>query len=257
MGRLSPLSRGRGQLVLLAALCPLALAACDEKKEPTLAPKSRLEAVAATGPAVAAAAAPGAPAATPAEAPQKARPVLCAQQLGKPAKEAPKASVSRAGQVSSLPEKLPVGAGHWTWINLWAAWCGPCKEEIPRLKSWEGKTAGERVPLKLAFMSIDDDARQLEKFLGAQPPDGLHATYWLKDGQERLAWLKEAGMDGEPELPAHLLVDPSGKVRCKQQGAIEDADFGEVLKILRGERGGAGAGSNGENRNGFGGSSAH
>jgi thiol-disulfide isomerase/thioredoxin len=243
MGRLSPLSyRARpGRLALAAALAPLLLAACEEKKEPTLAPKSRLEAVQATGPATAAAAPAAAP--TPPPAPERQRPVLCAQQLGRPAKDVPKANVSRAGQLSSLPDKLPAGPGHWTWVNLWAAWCGPCKEEIPRLVSWEAKTAGERVPLKVAFISIDDDARQLEKFLGAQPADGLHATYWLKDGQERLAWLKEAGMDGEPELPAHLLVDPNGKVRCKQQGAIEDADFIEVLKILRGERGGNGAGS--------------
>ena len=141
--------------------------------------------------------------------------------------------VPRRGVPGASAEKLPDRRGHWTWINLWAAWCGPCKEEIPRLKSWEAKTASERVPLKVAFISIDDDARQLETFLGAQPPDGLRATYWLRDGQERLSWLKQADMDGDPSLPAHLLVDPAGKVRCQQQGAIDDSDFAEVLDILR------------------------
>jgi thiol-disulfide isomerase/thioredoxin len=184
--------------------------------------------------------------------------VLCAQQLGKPAKDVPKVAISQAGQKGALPEKLPVGPGHWTWINLWAAWCVPCREEMPRLLAWEQKAAGERVGLKVAFVSIDDDARQLETFLGAQPPTGVQKTYWLRDGQERLAWLKEAGMDGEPELPAHLLVDPNGKVRCKQKGAIEEADYVEVLKILRGERGGAIAGSQeGEGKHGFGGKAAH
>jgi len=63
-----------------------------------------------------------------------------------------------------------------------------------------GEDRGERVALRVAFMSIDDDARQLETFLASQPPGGLSATYWLRDGQERLAWLKEAGFEGEPSF---------------------------------------------------------
>jgi thiol-disulfide isomerase/thioredoxin len=244
----------QGRALGAAALALVLGVGCEDKKAaPPIAPQARSQAVQATGPAATAAqsAAAIAPASAPAE---KTRPVLCAQQLGKPAKDAPKASVARAGQSSLLGEKLPTGAGHWTWINLWAAWCVPCREEIPRLKSWETKTAGERVPLKVAFISIDDDGRQLETFLAAQPATGLNATYWLRDGAERVAWLKEAGLEGgDPELPEHLLVDPSGKVRCKQRGAIEDGDFVEVLKILRGERGGSGAGHNAENSHGFGG----
>jgi thiol-disulfide isomerase/thioredoxin len=228
----------------LTAASLLAVACEDKKVTPPSAPQSRLEAVQATGPATpATTTAPVVPASAAVE---KEHPVLCARQLGKPAKDAPKAPVARAGQTALLGEKLPVGPGHWTWINLWAAWCVPCREEIPRLKSWEAKTAGERVPLRVAFISIDDDGRQLETFLGSQPVTGMNATYWLHDGPERVAWLKEAGFDGsDPELPAHLLVDTAGKVRCRQQGAIDDSDYPEVLKILRGERGGAGAGQGG------------
>jgi len=175
-----------------------------------------------------------------AAAPKKGRPVLCATQLGKPAKPAPKADISRAG--STLPDEPQYGDGKWTWVNLWAAWCVPCKEEMPILKQWEQKLASERTPLRLTFVSLDDDERQLKSFLGPQAPGGLTGTYWLKDGKEREEWLKEAGFNGEPELPAHLLVDPAGNVRCKVQGAIEDRDFSELVKIVRGIRGGTGAG---------------
>ena len=241
--------QARWALRLTAAA--LLVAGCEDKKvTPPSAPQSRLEAVQATGPAATASAQPVVQASAAVE---KEHPVLCARQLGKPAKDAPKAPLARAGQTALLGDKLPVGPGHWTWINLWAAWCVPCREEIPRLKAWETKTAGERMPLRVAFISIDDDGRQLETFLGSQSATGMNASYWLHDGPERVAWLKEAGFDGsDPELPAHLLVDPAGKVRCKQQGAIDDSDYPELLKILRGERGGAGAGQGGGNEHGMG-----
>ena len=228
--------------------------ACNDKPSAPMAPQARSQVVQASS--VVTATPDPAPSA-PAPAAEKKHAVLCAHQLGQAPKDAPKSPVSRAGQEGLLPEKIPMGRGAWTWINLWAAWCVPCREEMPRLRSWQAKLAGERTPLKVAFVSIDDDSRQLETFLGAQPETGTRATYWLRDGKERLAWLKEAGFDGDPELPAHVLLDPAGKMRCKQQGAIEDADFDEVVKIVRGLRGGAGAGERGEDEHGFGDAPAH
>lgn len=255
MGGLPPVRRPASIVAALAPACLVAAVGCDSKSSAGTAPMERSQAVQAasvvpTIPTAPAAAAPSAP-------PPKARNVLCAHQLGQTPKDAPKSPVSRAGQEGALPEKIPVGHGSWTWINLWAAWCVPCREEMPRLRSWQTKLAGERTPLKVAFVSIDDDSRQLETFLGTQPQTGTRATYWLRDGKEREAWLKEAGFDGDPELPAHVLVDPSGKVRCKQQGAIEDADFEEVVKIVRGLRGGASGGERGENEHGYGGGPSH
>lgn len=238
------ISKARATLALMTA--GLAFG-CEEKSNPPAAPKERSQAVQV---ASAVATMPTAPPPTPASAPARERPVICAQQLGQTPKDAPKSPVSRAGKEGVLPEKMPFGRGAWTWVNLWAAWCVPCKEEMPMLRSWQEKTAGERVPLKVLFVSIDDDARQLDTFLGTQPENGTRSTYWLRDGKERAAWLKEVGYANDPELPAHVLVDPEGKIRCRQQGAVEESDFGEVLRILRGERGNHAAGMRGENEHG-------
>ena len=67
-----------------------------------------------------------------------------------------------------------------------------------------------------------------------QPPGGLRATYWLKEGNERADWLLGAGVSTDPELPVHLLVDEKGKVRCRVQGAVEDADFASLQRLLEG-----------------------
>jgi thiol-disulfide isomerase/thioredoxin len=141
--------------------------------------------------------------------------------------------LSRSGKPLP-PNELPSGAGAWTWINFWAAWCAPCREEIPRLKRWERELATATPSLRLVFVSLDDDERQLNAFLAEQPSSGLRSTYWLKEGKQREDWLAEAKLEADPELPAHLLVDPSGKVRCKVQGAVEDSDFDRVRAIVGG-----------------------
>jgi thiol-disulfide isomerase/thioredoxin len=122
--------------------------------------------------------------------------------------------------------------GNWTWVNFWAAWCVPCKEEIPRLRTFEQKLNQSGKSFALTFVSLDDDARQLQDFLVAQPAGGVKSTYWLKDGPEREKWLIAAGVEADPELPAHLLVDPKGKIRCVVRGAIEDGDYDQIVALV-------------------------
>src|SRR6185369_15137576 len=106
----------------------------------------------------------------------------------------PKKKLSRAAAktASQLPDSLAIGSGKWMWVNFWAAWCAPCKEEIPRLLGFEKKLAAAGAPFRLSFVSLDDDERQLKDFLDGQPTAGLHQSYWLKEGSERDEWLKAA-----------------------------------------------------------------
>ncbi len=114
--------------------------------------------------------------------------------------------------------------GKWTWINLWAAWCEPCKEEIPRLLAWQKKLSDSGLSVDLDFVSLDDDERQVRRFLDAQPAAGLRATYWLPEG-ERSGWLGSVGLRTNVELPVHVLVAPSGQTACVIEGAVEDRDY--------------------------------
>jgi thiol-disulfide isomerase/thioredoxin len=127
---------------------------------------------------------------------------------------------------------LPLAHGSWTWINFWAAWCAPCKEEMPRLLAWQDRLARAGTPLHVAFVSLDDDPRQLEQFLAQQRPDGVRASYWLADGPARAAWLSSLKMKSSPELPEHALVDPTGHVRCFIEGAVEEADYSEIAALV-------------------------
>jgi thiol-disulfide isomerase/thioredoxin len=213
------------------------IAGCDEDpKKASLAPAQRSQAVqgpattatAATSTATAAAAASHAGTAS-----SKPRKALCGGALDREGKAVPKKPLGRraAAGEPELPAEPAFGGG-FTWVNFWAAWCVPCKEEIPRLKDFERRLTAAGKSFKVTFVSLDDDERQLERFMGEQPPGGLRRTYWLKEGQEREEWLIGAGVDPDPDLPAHLLVDSKGKVRCKVRGAIEDADYEGLLALL-------------------------
>jgi len=227
MGRLSSLS-----FVLSVALPTLA--ACDtvSEKDAPMATNERSQAITQKGPATT-----SVPATIPVKTTEPALPKkprsLCAGKLGEAGHSFPKKHVSRAAAkgAAELPEALTVAAGKWTWVNFWAAWCAPCKEEIPRLLGFEQKL-GTSGAFRLSFVSLDDDERQLHDFLEGQPSSGLRASYWLKEGNEREDWLKAAGQNPDAPLPFHLLIDPKGKIRCAIQGAVEDGDYAEISGIV-------------------------
>jgi thiol-disulfide isomerase/thioredoxin len=172
-----------------------------------------------------------APNAGPAPPPAPARKV-CEGQLGKPGRDLTKKPLARKAAAGQRPPPATLSPGKWIWINLWAAWCAPCKEEMPRLASFASRLAQADRAVTLAFVSLDDDERQLEQFLAAASGDLTTATYWLRDGRERDDWLTAMGLPKAPELPVQILIDPRGKVRCTVHGAIEDGDYAEIAGVL-------------------------
>ncbi|MEP7048851.1 MAG: TlpA disulfide reductase family protein [Pseudomonadota bacterium] len=234
MGRLSSVSAS--SVTLVGAFAVLALAACDtvSEKDAPMATNERSQAITQKGPLPVSSPAPVTipVATTQASAAKKPR-TLCGGKQDE-SHYFPKKKLSRAAGKTAppLPESPLVGSGKWTWVNFWAAWCAPCKEEIPRLLGFEKKLGAGGAAFRLSFVSLDDDERQLNDFLDTQPAAGLHASYWLKEGNEREDWLKAAGLSPDSPLPFHILVDPKGKIRCAIQGAVEDGDFTEISSLV-------------------------
>lgn len=218
-----------GSLLATFAL-PFALLACDaEGSAPPPPPTSRNNAV------LAASGKPSAPATTTAASatPQKAAPRdPCAGQKERPGPTKGAMKTKAAAGAGELPAAVAFGAGKWVWLNFWAAWCGPCKEEMPRLIAWQEKLRKAGVLIDLAFVSLDDDERQLERFLDAQPAAGVRASYWLPEGAPRSTFLASLHFKDTPELPLQALVSPSGQLACAIQGAVEDRDYDALASFV-------------------------
>jgi thiol-disulfide isomerase/thioredoxin len=219
---------GRLSLVILLAL--LATAHCDNPSSSTTAPRS--DQVIASG--VASTVVPP-PASAPVHvAAAPARPhKLCEPDGDTKARALPRtpASHAEAAGEPALDGELPKAGGDWLWVNFWAAWCAPCKEEMPRLVGWRDRLTKAGVPIRLVFVSLDDDERQLDNFLEAQTAVGVRSTLWLPEGPARTSWLKSLHMKPGPELPEQVVVDPTRRVRCFIEGAVEDADYAEIAAL--------------------------
>lgn len=103
------------------------------------------------------------------------------------------------------------------WINFWAAWCKPCREEMPKVTAW-AKEAG----IQLAFISLDDDEREWREGVSKLGLDKIAPPLTQGFGGDARKWAQTAGF-GET-LPAHAIIDGGGRLRCIRTGSIEDAD---------------------------------
>jgi thiol-disulfide isomerase/thioredoxin len=126
----------------------------------------------------------------------------------------------------------PVRGAAWTWVNLWAAWCKPCKEEMPLLVEWAQALRARGAPLKVVFVSLDDDERQLQRYLKAEGAGIDGEVLWASDAAGRARFLQGAGLATPPTLPAQILLDPQGRMRCLRSGSVTRRDLDEATRTF-------------------------
>lgn len=104
--------------------------------------------------------------------------------------------------------------GKYTYIDIWATWCGPCKREIPSLKALEEEYHNKNI--QFASISIDDDRS--------------HGGSWDKAKSDWKAMVNDKNLTGiqlfapngwQTEfiraykingIPRFILLDPDGNI---------------------------------------------
>ena len=96
--------------------------------------------------------------------------------------------------------------GKYVYIDVWATWCGPCRAEIPYLKSLEEKYHGKNIE----FVSISADAeKDHDKWKKFVTDKELKGTQLFADKSFNSDFLKAFSINS---IPRFILIDPTGKV---------------------------------------------
>ena len=123
------------------------------------------------------------------------------------------------GETSSLEDYR----GQWVLLNIWASWCGPCKDESPDLVDFQEANGGPGFTV-LGVQTQDgtpDGLEFVEEFELNYPS--------IRDGSGDYA--DELGASGVPET---ILVDPDGNVAYSRPGPV-DAEIlqAEILPLIQ------------------------
>ncbi|WP_100501220.1 TlpA family protein disulfide reductase [Geodermatophilus chilensis] len=105
-------------------------------------------------------------------------------------------------------------------VNLWATWCGPCREEIPLLHD-----AHVRHSEQIRFLGVDvqDDPEAARWFLAELGIGYPHAV----DADGEL--LRELGARG---LPVTLAVDADGRIVDRVMGQLTSEELQRLIDTL-------------------------
>jgi thiol-disulfide isomerase/thioredoxin len=168
----------------------VAVAAAWTAWQLTLEPSRRVE-----GPRQVTAARENAFDVTPAARPAPAPPLLGATQEGR-------------------PFTVAEGRGQVLFVNFWATWCPPCRDEMPSMLQL-GRELSSRYPgkFRMVAVSVDDGWPEVNAFFGGKLPEGVT---WLRDADQettRAYYCQARGSCPDSfKFPETYVVDASGKL---------------------------------------------
>lgn len=117
--------------------------------------------------------------------------------------------------------KLAGAPGVPTVVNIWASWCGPCREEAPLLDQLD-RAAGGSVRV-LGVVSIDPSPSAADAF--ATDAKLSYPSVLDKNGE----LLKARSL--QPAMPVSLFVDAEGKVVDTRIGPF--ASYADLQKAVK------------------------
>lgn len=95
--------------------------------------------------------------------------------------------------------------GKFTYIDVWATWCGPCKREIPFMAKLVEKFKGNDQVLFLSI-SIDENVEAWKKMIAADKP--AWAQYNI-NGETNEKFSTDWGITG---IPRFMMIDKEGNI---------------------------------------------
>jgi cytochrome c biogenesis protein CcmG/thiol:disulfide interchange protein DsbE len=110
--------------------------------------------------------------------------------------------------------------GRVTVVNVWASWCGPCRQEHPMLIA-----LGNNPAVRVVGINYKDNPENARRFLGALG-NPFAAVGIDPSGRAAIDW----GVYGVPET---FIVGPDGTIRHKHIGPLLSAHMPAFMEKVR------------------------
>lgn len=133
--------------------------------------------------------------------------------------------LSAVVNASGVPVSIDSFRGKVVILNLWAAWCAPCLEEMPSLDRLAGKLPQQAFAVVAVAVDPPGDTASSRAFTRMSL---AHLALYLDPPPGRLA--KEVGARGTPTT---VILGPDGSAISYREGAT-DWDSDEMVVYLRG-----------------------
>ncbi len=144
-----------------------------------------------------------------------------------PAPEIALNAVYRDGKEGGGSVNLSEFKGRWVFVNFWATWCAPCRDEMPSLEMLNRRFGKELV---MMAVSVDDDQTQIARFFGDEKPSFV--VLWDKEKKFTTTY-------GSRKFPESYLISPDGRIAAKFTGPRDWYNQGTVqyfTDVLGGKR---------------------
>jgi thiol-disulfide isomerase/thioredoxin len=116
-----------------------------------------------------------------------------------------------------------VGKGKWVLVDFWAAWCGPCKAEMPNVVAAYKKY--HKKGFEVVGLSFDKDKDAWVQAIKDWDMPWIHLSD-LKHWQT-----VAAGVYSVNSIPDNLLIDPQGTIVARGlRGKELEAKLSEIFK---------------------------
>jgi thiol-disulfide isomerase/thioredoxin len=117
--------------------------------------------------------------------------------------------------------------GTYVYIDVWATWCGPCREEIPSLQKIEEQFKDKNV----RFVSISIDTKKdYEKWRNMVTDKQLGGIQLMADNAQKSQFAKEYAINS---IPRFILIDPNGNIANPNAPRPSDPKLLELFAELK------------------------
>jgi thiol-disulfide isomerase/thioredoxin len=116
--------------------------------------------------------------------------------------------------------------GKYVYIDVWATWCGPCRQEIPFLQKTEEAYHGKNIE----FVSISvDEQKNHEKWKQFVKDKNLGGIQLLADKDWKSDFVQGFKING---IPRFILISPEGKIVSADAPRPSSSDLVTLLDSL-------------------------